>query len=381
MPKLKITIGVIFGGRSGEHEVSLVSAQSVMAALDRKKYTVIPIGITKSGHWLAGADALRYLKTGLGRQVKREGLIPEGNQKIIVPSTNNTAVVNRPLAGKIQKKLDVVFPVLHGSYGEDGTIQGLFELADLPYVGAGVLASACGMDKAVMKSLFAQAGLPQPRYFSFLKHEWLKNKNKIVRDIESRIGFPCFVKPANLGSSVGISKCKSKRDLIRGIKQALSYDRKCLVEEGISGREFECAVLGHNHPVASLPGEIRPNREFYDYQAKYVDGQSELIAPAPISKKQTKLVQTLAIKAFKAIDCSGMARVDFFLEQKSSRLLVNEINTIPGFTSISMYPRLWQISGLSYPKLIDKLIQLALEKHREKNALKTSYQPIKKWYL
>ncbi|MFA5107393.1 MAG: D-alanine--D-alanine ligase family protein [Patescibacteria group bacterium] len=362
----KLTVGVIFGGQSGEHEVSLVSAQAVMAGLDRKKYRVVPIGITKTGHWLIGTDAMKYLKTGKGSRYKEEAILPEVVKK------------RRQLP---QSTIDVIFPVLHGPYGEDGTIQGLLELAHLPYVGAGVLGSACGMDKVIMKALFQNAKLPGPKYVPLTKSEWSKKRKDIISKIRSQIGFPNFTKPANLGSSVGIMKCRSLNETVRGLNTAFTYDRKALVEEAIDGREVECSVLGNNNPIASVPGEIVPNREFYDYEAKYIDGDSELLLPAPITPTQKKIVRQLAVKAFLAIDCAGLARVDFFIEKGTNRVLVNEINTLPGFTSISMYPKLWSASGLAYPKLLDRLITLALERHRERERIISSYQPSKNWYL
>ncbi len=279
-----------------------------------------------------------------------------------------------------QNKLDVIFPLVHGPYGEDGTLQGLLKLTDLPYVGAGVLASACGMDKVIMKILFRNSGLRVPDYVHFLKHEWQKNKNSIIDEIESKLKYPVFTKPANLGSSIGISRCEKRSDLIEGINEALIFDRKIIVEAGIKGSEIECAVLGHNRPKASLPGEIKPKRKFYDYEAKYVTEDSELIIPAKLNKKQISDIQVMSIKAFKSIDCSGLARVDFFIENKTNIILVNEINTMPGFTKISMYPKLWAASGLTYGKLLDKLIELAIEKHKEEKKLKKSVTIRSQWY-
>ncbi|MDD5567304.1 MAG: D-alanine--D-alanine ligase [Patescibacteria group bacterium] len=377
----KITVGVIFGGQSGEHEVSLVSANSVINSLDRKKYQVIPIGITKSGHWLMGPDALKFLRTGQGVNFHHESIIPESNQQALVPINKSITRLHKTQKGIYQGKLDVVFPVLHGPYGEDGTIQGLFELSDIPYVGAGVLASACGMDKVIMKALFRQSGIPTPKYIGVIRHDFEKHKSQIIKQIEKRIGYPNFIKPANLGSSVGISKCKNRAGLARGIRQAFKYDRKVIIEEAISGREIECSVMGHNEPIASLPGEVKSNREFYDYQAKYIDGLSEIILPAPLTNRQVKLIRDLAIQAFRSIDCSGLARIDFFLENKTGRILVNEINTMPGFTDISMYPKLWEITGLPYPRLLDKLIELAIFRHREKSLINKSFKPSKNWYV
>lgn len=331
MPKLRV--GVIYGGRSGEHEVSLISAQSVMQALDRNKYTIVPIKIEPDGRW------------------------------------HDTIIQADP---KRNSGLDVVFPVLHGPYGEDGTIQGLLELANLPYVGAGVAASAVAMDKAFMRTLFERAGLALLPWKTILHHEWQENSQQFRDDLEDTLGYPVFVKPANLGSSVGISKVKSPADLEPALELAFSFDRKVVVEQGLLGaREIECSVLGHNKPQASVPGEIVPAHEFYDYEAKYHNENSRLIIPALLDPLQTKLVEEYAIRAFQAVDCSGMGRVDFFLDHKGT-IFVNEINTIPGFTQISMYPKLWEHSGLPYPALLDRLIAIALEKHRERQALRTS---------
>lgn len=369
----KIKIGVIFGGRSGEHEVSLVSADSIMKALNKKKYKIIPIGITKEGEWVSGPRVLDYLKKG-----KKP---PDYYKKIILPDPKKRALFAYRKGIIKELSLDVVFPVLHGPYGEDGTIQGLLELANIPYVGAGVLASALGMDKVIQKKLFKEAGLPVVKFLYFTQKEWLKNKNKIIKEIDQKLGFPCFTKPANLGSSVGISKIHFKKELEKGIKIALKYDRKIIVEKAVrKAREVELSVLGNNEPWVSIPGEIIPSREFYDYNAKYVDDASELIIPAPLPKVIVKKLQNFALKAYKIIDCSGMARVDFLIEKKTNKIYLSEVNTIPGFTAISMYPKLWEASGLSYPRLIEKLIKLALEKHREKSKLATFYKPKKEWY-
>ncbi len=368
----KIKVGVIFGGRSGEHEVSLVSAQSVIKTLDRNKYDVIPIGISKQGLWLTGNDAMKYLKTGQGENISQNFISPEPDTKEIVKVLNN-----KPKT--IQKLLDVVFPLLHGPYGEDGAIQGLFELSDLPYVGAGVLASACGMDKAIMKALFEKAGLPIGNYISFTHHEWSKNISFYQNEIKEKIKFPLFTKPANLGSSVGIMKCHDESELKSGVEEAFKFDRKVVIEENIVGREIECSVLGNNEPKASLPGEVKPKREFYDYEAKYVTGDSDLIIPAKLTDQEVSEIQKLAIKTFKSIDCSGLARVDFFIKE-DGQIVVNEINTMPGFTSISMYPKLWEVSGLPYASLLDELIELALERHEEKKKLNSSIKLDNDWY-
>jgi D-alanine-D-alanine ligase len=353
----KIKIGVIFGGRSGEHEVSLVSAESVMNALDKKKYEVIPLGITKAGEWVTGRSKLLELF--------KKGKIKKGSR----------------LPPEILKKVDVVFPVLHGTYGEDGTIQGLFEMLNVPYVGAGVLGSAVGMDKVVQKQLCEQAGLPIVKYVWFLKEEWAKKRINVLRHIEKALKYPCFIKPANMGSSVGISKAKNRRELIVGINLAARYDSKILVEQAVPNvREIECSVLGNNEPIASLPGEVVASGEFYDYNAKYVDGRSKTVIPAHLSKRSVETVRKLACHVFEVTNCLGMARVDFLLDNKRQKIYVNEINTIPGFTSISMYPKLWEASGLSYPNLLNALVDLALRRFKEKQKLQVAYNPKKKWY-
>lgn len=363
----KTTVALVFGGKSGEHEVSLRSAASVIKALDRDKYRVVPIGITKKGQWRSHPEFLedefsRILEAGSPVFLPAE----PGMSRLIQLSTEGATVGN-------QVHVDVVFPVLHGTYGEDGTIQGLLEMADLPYVGAGVLGSAAGMDKDVMKRLLHQAGVPQVGFHVFLERQWTSEPEVIRQQVGDRVGYPCFVKPANLGSSVGISKVKSPAELDAAIDLASQFDRKVIVEEGVDAREIECSVLGNEDPVASLPGEIIPSREFYDYAAKYISDDSRLLIPAPLSEMQTRRIQELATTTFLITECCGMARVDFFLERKSGNILVNEINSIPGFTSISMYPKLWEASGLSYPVLIDRLIQLALERHLNKRSKKTSY--------
>jgi D-alanine-D-alanine ligase len=368
----KIKVGVLFGGRSGEHEVSLVSASSVIAALDRSKYEVIPIGIAPDGRWISSAESLAMLKA------RQE--ISSQQESFLVPGPHRRALVNAQ-GQSDQTTIDVVFPVLHGTYGEDGTIQGLLELANLPYVGAGVLASAAGLDKIVQKQLFAEAGLPIVRYRWFLSKAISPNGRKVVSDVERHLRYPVFVKPSNAGSSVGITKAHNRRELLEGLSLAASYDRKVIVEQGVKNvREIECAVLGNDAPIASMPGEIIPSNEFYDYDAKYVDGKSTAIIPAGLPKRVTKDIQRIAARAFAVLDCAGMARIDFFVTAKKAKIYLNEVNTIPGFTSISMYPKLWEASGLPYPALLDKLISLAIERHREKNSLKTSFNPTADWY-
>ena len=369
MPQ-KIRVGVIFGGRSGEHEVSLVSASSVMSSLDKEKYEVIPIGIAQSGRWLSSGKALELLKSKNDLELEPE--------RFLVPEPNRQALMS--VNGESDFRLDVIFPVVHGTSGEDGTLQGLLELANIPYVGAGVLGSALGMDKIVQKQLYEQAGLPSAKYVWFHSSEWKSNPQRVISAIERSLKYPVFTKPANTGSSVGISKAHDRKELVEYLAVAVEYDRKVIVEQGVKNvREIECAVLGNDDPLASVPGEIIPSNEFYDYDAKYVDGKSRAIIPAELPKRIVKEVRHLAAKAFTVLDLAGMARVDFFVTQKNT-IYLNEVNTIPGFTSISMYPKLWQASGISYTELLDRLISLALERHREKNALRTSYQPTKDWY-
>jgi D-alanine-D-alanine ligase len=344
-------IVVLFGGRSGEHEVSIRSAASVISALAQAKYEVVPVAITKEGRWLAPAESVKLLPAD-SRQATSTG----------------TAVTVSQEPGSASG-VDVVFPVLHGTFGEDGTVQGFLELADVAYVGAGVLGSACGMDKDVMKRLFREAGLPTVEHVAFLRRE----RSKRVADLEKRFRYPLFVKPANLGSSVGISKAHNREELVAALDLAAQYDRKIVVERAVVGREIECSVLGNDDPKASVPGEIVASREFYDYEAKYIDEGSKLLIPAPLTAAQTSEVQRLAVAAFQAVECCGLARVDFFLEDKTGQVLLNEINTMPGFTSISMYPKMWEASGLSYKNLIDRLVELALERHAERKTIRYEF--------
>jgi D-alanine-D-alanine ligase len=373
--KKKIRVGLLFGGRSGEHDVSLTSASSVLEALDPAKYEVVPIGITREGRWLVGSAANHLLPTGpeFLPAVLRSGAA-------VMPSADPTAAKliplnsDSPTAPTGGPEVDVIFPVLHGTFGEDGTVQGLFELAGIPYVGAGVLASAAGMDKDVMKRLFREAGLPIVKWVLILRDDWEQNSLPARKLIEKEIGYPLFVKPVNLGSSVGISKVQRAKELPAAMNLAAEYDRKILVEKAVSAREIECSVLGNDCPQASLPGEVIPINEFYDYEAKYLKEGSTLIIPAQLGARQTRRVQELAVRAFQAVDCAGMARVDFLLDRKTKKIYVNEINTIPGFTPISMYPKLWEASGLAYPRLIDRLIELAFERHRQKARTRYTYE-------
>src|SRR5713101_4308891 len=393
----KLRVGILFGGRSGEHEVSLLSAASVFNAIDKAKFEVVPIGITKDGRWLTAADAERllqgkgvneasqtHLRAGDPEATPGATILARGEAVIVPPEPHRQSGSLTPfqteagLARRVSDRainVDIIFPVLHGTFGEDGTIQGLLELADIPYVGAGVLGSAAGMDKDVMKSLFLAAGLPIVKHVTLLRSAWESEPKKVQKLVESKLKYPVFVKPANLGSSVGISKAHDRKELAPAIEEAAKFDRKIVIEEGVGGkkqkaREIECSVLGNDKPAASVAGEIVPGKEFYDYAAKYLDEGSALIIPAKLSKAETKKVQQLAIGAFQAVDCSGLARVDFLMDpgspSKSRKIYVNEINTMPGFTAISMYPKLWAASGLSYPDLIARLIDLGLERHEEK---------------
>jgi D-alanine-D-alanine ligase len=353
----KLRVGVIFGGRSGEHEVSIASAAAIFKYLDPERYDAVPIRIEKTGQWKLGAAVPRALSAAdVIKQQQTEAL------QTVEPS----AVVSGT-------GVDVVFPVLHGPYGEDGTVQGLLELLNVPYVGAGVLGSAVGMDKAVMKMVFAARGLPVGPYLVVLRHEWEKDAAGLTGRVTKELGYPVFVKPANLGSSVGISKAKSAADLQTAMALALDYDRKIVIEAGVpNAREIECSVLGNDEPEASVCGEIIPSREFYDYEAKYLDEGSRSVIPADLPPEKAAEIRRLAIDAFRAVDCAGMARVDFLMARDTGETVLNEVNTIPGFTTISMYPQMWEASGLPYPKLLERLITLALERHAAKQQLRTS---------
>ena len=366
----RLRIGLIFGGRSGEHEVSLASAASVLAAIDPARYEVVPMGITRDGHWLVGGDPLKALADAAGVTLA----LPPAGASAAGADADTAAGRSGPparvataggLPAGVAARLDVVFPLLHGPYGEDGTVQGLLELADVPYVGSGVLASAVSMDKATMKAVFRAHGLPVVPYLVILDHEWAVRQADLAADVARDLGFPCFVKPANLGSSVGISKVHDPGQLPEAMALALSHDRKVLVERGVNARELEVSVLGNDQPEASVPGEVKPGKEWYDYEAKYTEGLATLVIPAPVPPPVATELRRLAVQAFRAVDACGLARVDFFLTS-DDRVLVNEINTIPGFTRTSAYPRLWEASGLPYPRLVDRLIQLARERHAAK---------------
>ena len=363
--KKRLRVGVLFGGRSGEHEVSLASAASVIRALDPEKYDVVPIGISKEGRWLVGTSAQKMLPEVL-KFGERVILPPDPSAAALVPLNHASAQPN--------VAVDVVFPVLHGTFGEDGTVQGLLELAGLPYVGAGVLGSAVGMDKDLQKRLFEQADLPVVPFLAIRRSEWENDRAGVKNQIKKKLRFPIFVKPATLGSSVGMTRVANAQEIGAAMDLAAEFGLKIIVERGIVGREIEVSVLGNDDVRASIPGEIVPHREFYDYTAKYLEEGTRLIIPAKLTKKQVAQFQDYAVRAFRAIDGTGMARCDFFLENRTGKIYVNELNTIPGFTSISMYPKLWEASGLPYTELIDKLIELAFELHREKARTKYSIE-------
>lgn len=357
---MKTKLGLLYGGKSAEHQVSLRTALAVIQALDYEKFEIYPIYITETGEWIKGSqlesvvqsvDQLKFEKTNsqLGEQLSSTLFQTEDG-----------------------KALDVVFPLLHGPNGEDGTVQGFLELLNLPYVGNGVLASSAGMDKVIMKNIFAQAGLDQVQYVSCIKSDWKQNKQEIYDEVEEKLGYPCFVKPANLGSSVGISKCSNRNELDQAFEEAFQFDRKVIIEEGVVAREVELAVLGNDDPKCSIAGEIVPKKDFYDYKAKYEDDNTDLIIPAEITESEYTALSELAIKAFKALDCSGLVRADFFLT-KDGKALINEVNTMPGFTPISMFPMLWNHTGIKYPELIERLVQLAIERHEEKQSIKYTF--------
>lgn len=366
----KIRLAILYGGRSGEHEVSIASATSVLQAIDRDKYDVLPVYLTPAGRWLPAVEPTHLLEGGappapstpvlLSSDPQRRGLLP------LTPTSQSD----------LSTSIDVVFPLLHGTYGEDGTVQGVLELANVPYVGSGVLGSAVGMDKGVMKALFREAGLPVVPYLVVARWEW-ENQPEVVQErLLSTMQLPVFVKPANLGSSVGISKVKRAEELPAALQLASAYDRRLLVEQGLDCRELECSVLGNDQPEVSIVGEIVPHREFYDYEAKYGEAQSDLLIPAPIPPDLAERLRQIALAAFQAVDAAGLARVDFFVERASGTPYVNEINTLPGFTAVSMYPKLWEASGVSYPDLIDRLVQLAIERHQDRQRRRTTYRAL-----
>jgi D-alanine-D-alanine ligase len=372
-PASKLRVGVIFGGRSGEHEVSLVSAASVLRALDPAKYDVVPIGITREGRWISSPRAMAMLK-------ERAGL-DAAPGCVLMPEPGHEGLLMLSEATPSVGTLDVIIPLVHGTYGEDGTLQGLLELADIPYVGAGVLGSALGMDKIVQKQLFLHAGLRIAKYAWRLSALCQQNPKKVAREVDKILRYPIFVKPANTGSSVGITKAHTREELQKGMAEASTYDRKVIFEQGVVGaREIECSVLGNDTPLASVCGEVIPSNEFYDYDAKYVDGASRAEIPARLPRRLSDRIRRMAVQAYVAIDCSGMARADFFVTRRTGTVYINELNTIPGFTSISMYPKLWEASGISYPALLDRLIELAMQRHAEKGRLRHSFDPSSEWY-
>ena len=375
MTKRKIRVGVIFGGKSGEHEVSLMSAKSIMRAIDKGKYEVVPIGITHAGRWLTSGDPLKtltggqtsmpqLLESGFVLDAKAEAAASDVQRRELAPGT--------PAAGI--PEVDVIFPVLHGTFGEDGTVQGLLDLADIPYVGAGVMSSAVAMDKVIMKDVLRSHGLPVVDHVIVLRARWTTESQAVRSEVAARIGYPCFVKPANMGSSVGVSKAHSASEIDAAIHLAAQYDRKVMVEKCVDqAREIEVSVLGNDDPIASVPGEVIPDREFYDYAAKYLDSASQLLIPAPLDRETSEQIRQVALDAYLAFDCAGMARVDFLLSRVTGELFISEVNTIPGFTSISMYPKLWEASGIPYAELIDRLIQLALERHADRRRSRTTF--------
>lgn len=358
---MKTKLGLLYGGKSAEHQVSLQTALAVMKALDLEKFEIHPIYINVEGRWIKGPQLMEPAETVKELAYSADSQVPAALSPALFQSENQE-----------NAELDVIFPLLHGPNGEDGTVQGLLEILNLPYVGNGVLASAAGMDKVVMKNIFAQAGLGQVNYVSFIKSEWLGAKEEAYEQVEKELGYPCFVKPANLGSSVGISKCRNRAELDTAFSEAFQFDRKVIIEEGVTAREIEIAVLGNDAPECSVAGEIVPKKDFYDYKAKYEDGETALIIPAEIPEDVYAVMKDMAIRAFKSLDCSGLVRADFFLTQ-DGKVLINEVNTMPGFTPFSMFPLLWKHTGVEYPQLIERLVDLAKERHAEKQQIKYTF--------
>jgi D-alanine-D-alanine ligase len=365
----KYRVGVIFGGRSGEHEISLLSARSILAALDPQKYSVTQIGITHEGVWLVGEDVLEAMSDGRYKTLTPATVLPDParHRLYAIRDTDQGEILN------LFATLDIIHPALHGTFGEDGTIQGLLEMADLAYVGSGVVGSSVGMDKAIFKDVMRANGIPVVESVTVLRREIENQMDAVIGRSEAVSPYPLFVKPANLGSSVGVSKCRNRSDLYEGLLDAARYDRRVLVERGVNGREIEVSVLGNDDPQASLAGEVVPAADFYSYDAKYHDDRSQYFIPAPIPEETTRLVQEYAVRAFKAIDAAGLARVDFLLDKDNGQLYLNEINTLPGFTRISMYPKLWTASGVSYPELVDRLIELGMQRKAERDATERRY--------
>ncbi|MEO7002219.1 MAG: D-alanine--D-alanine ligase family protein [Ktedonobacterales bacterium] len=377
----KLRVGVIFGGRSGEHAVSIASAASVLAALDTEEYEIVPIGVTPEGRWLAGVEPRRLAQ---GNATMDEDAAAHADAVTAVTITGDPTrhglVPADPFSGagndgRIGRPLDVILPLIHGTYGEDGTLQGLLEMADVPYAGCGVLGSALGMDKEKAKLLFTAVGLPVVEWLTVRRHAFERDPEAVYARIEQRFAWPVFAKPANLGSSVGVGKAHDHTELEHVLAEALQYDSKVLVERGVNCRELECGVLGADEPLASVVGEVVPNREFYDYRSKYLDNASRLYIPAEITAEQAAEVRRIAVAAFQALDLSGLARVDCFLDKDSGALYINEANTMPGFTQISMYPKLWEASGVPYPELLDRLIQLGITRHADRRRNRTTFSP------
>lgn len=373
----KIRVGILYGGKSGEHQVSVTTAHSVIQAFDFDQYEIVPFYIAQNGEWRKGpllTEPVPDRQTLIFGSQDVGGALAETGGKIARRAGNRVALIADLAGAQREEPLDVVFPLLHGTYGEDGTVQGLLEMAGIPYVGAGVLASAAGMDKVIMKKLFAEAGLPQCIYRHFTRADWEKEREEHLLEIEVSLGYPCFVKPANLGSSVGISRAENREELLDAVEQAFRYDRKVIVEEFVDAREVEVGVLGNEEPQASVCGEIVSSGTFYDYQAKYIDGKSTMIIPADLPPDLSDRIRDMALQAFKAIDASGLSRVDFFVRREDGAVLINEINTMPGFTPYSMYPLLWKESGVSYKELLERLLQLALERHEAKERLQYTFE-------
>lgn len=375
----RLRVGVLFGGKSGEHEVSVMSGRSMIQSLDPCKYEAIPIGISKEGKFVLGEAAQTALQRGFVESLPSHTVHPGLGEEMgeawshLSPNVTPAHHVKYTTENHDTPKVDVIIPVLHGSYGEDGAMQGMLEMLGIPYVGSGVLASALCMDKIAMKQLFSAHGFPQVKYMSVLRSEWENDSQVVERRIEETLGYPCFVKPANLGSSVGISKVTERNRLHEAMQLAAQYDRRLIIEQGLQVREIEIAVLGNDNPQTSVPGEVIPAGEFYDYNAKYISGESKLLIPAPMSDTQKQEVQEIAIAAYRAADCAGLARVDFFIEKNTGKVYLNEINTMPGFTQYSMYPKLWEATGMGYAELVDRLIQLALERFEEQKRKLTDF--------
>ncbi len=376
---MKTRIGIVYGGRSGEHEISIRSAEAVIEQIDKEKYDVIPIAISPKGRWLSPAESLAFLPSEIQATLVGGSYELTKDSIAILGDTGYKGLTHLdPGAGNARlSEIDVIFPVLHGTFGEDGTIQGLLEMANIPYIGCGVLASSCGMDKVVMKTLFRDAELPMCKYVWFLRSEWETGKVAVVRQVEAKLGFPCFVKPANLGSSVGVSMALDEESLIKAIELAAEYDRKIIIEEGLDMREIECAVIGNDDPEASLPGEYIvkvEDKKFLDYTEKYSGtGNNEFVVPSILSKELTNKIQKMAITAFRAIDGAGLARVDFFLRNDNGALLINEINTLPGLTDASGFPKMWAASGKTFAEIIDELVKFAFERHKDRSRNKTTF--------